>query len=84
MANPPARELCSFCGKDRDEVAFLFVSAIGGAPPCICDECIKIRMTWLDLDRKAPGFLDGVIKAQRAHLAKVWREAHPGSGEVAL
>jgi hypothetical protein len=84
MPNPAARELCSFCGKGRHDVAYLFVSGIGGDPTCICDRCIEERMAWLDQDREAPGFLQGVIEMQRAHLAKRWREAHPGSGEVPL
>ena len=36
----PRRHLCSFCGRARAEVGWLFRSGIGGMPAMICDHCV--------------------------------------------
>jgi ClpX C4-type zinc finger len=77
MKNPPPRDLCSFCAREIAEVELLFRSSIGGEPPAICDTCVEDRMAIIEQERKAPGFAADLIEAQRARIAKRWRDTHP-------
>jgi hypothetical protein len=84
MPNPAARECCSFCGIDRAHAALLFRGKIGGSPPLICGDCIAEGAAHITAERECPGYIDAVVEAQRAELAKRWRDAHSGSGSVPL
>ena len=73
---PPSRDVCSFCARELADVELLFRSSIGGEPPAICDRCVEDRMSIVVHEREAPGLVAELIGAQKAQIAKRWREAH--------
>ena len=63
---PLVRCLCSFCGRDQEEVGLLFRSEIGGVPPFVCSDCAEWFAKIAEANRRSPVEAAAMIAAHNA------------------